>query len=259
MHITKQYLKLIKKLSQKKYRNKFNKYIIETYKVVEQALLNNAKIESIIYSNPKIKNLISLIKSKNIKLFWISEKELSKLSHLKTTDGILAIVEKDNIILDEGKLQDIILILDNIKDPGNLGTIIRICDWFGIRNLILSKNSVDPYNEKVLRSTMGSNFNVNIFTDIDLFDLLNKIKEKFFILGTSLQAELVLQDFLKSNILKQHKNIAVIFGNESSGIQKGILNLCNKSVHIEKFGRAESLNVAVSVGILIYELKNYER
>jgi len=177
----------------------------------------------------------------------ISGKEMESISVLKTTPGILAIGDvlrwkKPNF--EVGKY----IFLDRINDPGNLGTIIRIADWFGFDGIVCSKGSVDIYNPKVIQASMGSIFRVPVFyEDFDL--LLPQVYQKIEIIGADMKGE-AIQTF------KFPKNGFLLMGSESHGISKGLHQYLRHKVTIPKYGKAESLNVAVATGILANQFIN---
>ena len=143
--------------------------------------------------------------------------------------------------------EEIILALDGIQDPGNLGTILRTADSAALKQIILSSDCADPYNPKVVRSTMGAIFRMNIITTDNLEKTLQETrKHKFEVMATSLEATKSVYD------IKYHKKVIVI-GNESKGISKEIQNLADKKVKIPMLGKTESLNASVAASIMIYE------
>lgn len=174
----------------------------------------------------------------------VTEDVMKTISNLKSTPRVLGISkykEKTNI----GKK---ILILDNLQDPGNAGTIIRNAVAFGIDTIIFSEASVYPYNEKVLRSTGGMIFNINIIIG-DIKEYINKIKENNIkVIGTSLHTDRYL------DTLEKLEEFAIIFGNEGNGISNEILDTCNILVKIKMNETCESLNVGVSSGIVLYHM-----
>ena len=166
------------------------------------------------------------------------------MSDLKSTPRMIGIAKfnEHNIL---GKR---VVILDDVQDPGNAGTIIRNSVAFGVDTVVFSNNSVSPYNEKVLRSTGGMIFNINIIVD-DVLTIINKLKsDNINIIGTSLNKSIPLKSLEKTS------NYAIILGNEGNGVKKNILSNCDSVVRIEMNDACESLNVGVSSGILLYEL-----
>jgi TrmH family RNA methyltransferase len=179
------------------------------------------------------------------KLFLIKDFELEKISSLSKPNQVLAVFEKKKSISNPSLKGKISLVLDDIQDPGNLGTIIRIADWFGIGNVICSLHTADMYNSKVVQSTMASLQRVNlIYIDIETMLADNKSIPKF---AAALQGK-----SLKT--IAQLKEGIIIIGNESKGISENILKLADEKITISKFGEAESLNAAVAAGIILYEV-----
>ena len=179
----------------------------------------------------------------------ISENDLQRISQLTTPNKVLAIVGLKNPILDILEiLEGITLVLDNIKDPGNLGTIIRICDWFNIRNIICSFRTVDVYNPKVIQSSMGSLTRVNLYYE-NILEIIDQLPEDFPIYSASLDGQSVLG-------MQLSKNGLLIMGNESFGISKDIHALVTSKILIPRYREGiDSLNVAVATSILLHEFK----
>ena len=154
-------IKFIKSLYLKKNRDEKSLFIVEGEKILSE-LINSDFIIDRVYATEACYDLYSS-KIKEEKLFKITQKELSRISNFKSPNNVLAIVKKKNIELDYDKIQGLILVLDNINDPGNFGTIVRSCNWFNIKSIICSDNTVDLYNSKVIQSSMGSLFRVDVF------------------------------------------------------------------------------------------------
>lgn len=225
-------IKMINKLKKKKFRNEKNLFLIETRKMIDEAIKSNRNIEYIIQKESN-----ELIYDNSI---LIEDDLFNEISNLVTPDGYMAIVSKYN----EDKLSENILILDNIQDPGNMGTLIRSAEAFGY-NTIISINSVDYYNEKVLRSTMGSIFRLNLIeTNYEFINTLNDYK--IYI------ADMNGEDFRE---IESSKKKAIVIGNEGNGISEEIKKNPHKLVKIPMQGKVESLNAAVSGSILMSTLK----
>jgi TrmH family RNA methyltransferase len=178
---------------------------------------------------------------------FVSSNVFEYISDTKTPQGIMAIVEKrDNSNIGYA---DTMFALDNVQDPGNLGTIIRTLDCAGINNLLLSSGCADEYNPKVIRSTMGAIFRVNVFSDLNLKSELEKLKDQGYnIIVTSLEGA--------TNMFEhkfEGKNIVVI-GNESNGVSKEIQELANVRIKIPMLGQTESLNAGVAASLVAYEI-----
>ncbi len=263
-------IKEIKKLKEKKYRK--NQYIVEGIKMVKEAINENASIDKIVFCNLEIEKEIENLSQFNY--IEVSEKVFKELTDVVTPQGILAIINKSkfNINCDnKNKLQDdeklkngleaavssdiekidtsanYILALDNIQDPGNLGTIIRTVDAANLKQIIVSKDTVDAYSPKVIRSTMGAIFRVNIIEVENLKETLQSLQKKNFeIVTTSLQTEKSIYDI-------NYKNKVVVIGNEANGVEKEIQEMSDYKVKIPMLGKTESLNASVAASIMIYE------
>ena len=238
--LTKSEVKYIQSLYYKKNRDAEKLFIAEGVKLVEELLLSDFKIKKI-YA---LKNWINLHdKIKNVT--EISEPELKKISNFETPNKVLAIVQQKNSTHIPPLKNKITILLDGIQDPGNLGTIVRTADWFGIENIIASNDTADVYNPKVVQSTMGSIARVNIFyTDLKTFLSSNKI----IVYGAVLDGENI-------STIKKQKECLLIIGNESKGIRDDIHPYIQKRISIPKTGNAESLNAAVAAGIILFSLK----
>ena len=229
-------IKEIRKLRDKKYSLEKGLFIIEGDHLVKEAIKNNVLVS--LYLLEGYEN------NYNFTYDIVTEKVMKTLSDLKSTPRVLGIVK----INKNQALGNKIVLLDDLQDPGNAGTIIRNSVAFDIDTIVFSKNSVSPYNEKVIRSTQGMIFNINIIID-DLENIIDKIKTKNIkVIGTSLNTN---NNF--KNIDKLDK-YAVIFGNEGNGISNNILSKCDEIYKINMKNDCESLNVGVSCGIILYKL-----
>ena len=236
--LSKGQIKLITSLKQKKYRQQHGLFIVEGIKTINELLNSNLELQSLyttelFYNNSK-------------KEILISEADLKRISFLTTPNKALAIFKippkKSSV------KKGFILALDDIRDPGNLGTIIRLCDWFGIKDLVCSTKTVDCYNPKVIQATMGSITRVNI-NYINLVDFLNDTKLPIY--GAFMEGENI---YSKTDI----KEGILVMGNEANGISKAIEILIKEKVSIPRFGdlqATESLNVATATAILLSEFK----
>jgi TrmH family RNA methyltransferase len=240
MSISKSQLKLITSLSQKKYRQKHNLFIAEGIKVVNELLQSDFEVALIFCTNEFETTLPTA------KIVRISETELNKISSLKSPNKVLSLfkIPEDKPIQNSG----LILALDAINDPGNLGTIIRLCDWFGISQLICSKDTVDCYNQKVVQASMGSLTRISI-QYLDLKNYLDKSPLPTFI------ADMNGENIYKTNVPKEG---ILVMGNEANGVSEEIKNQVQHKISIPRFGKTqktESLNVAMATAILISEFK----
>ncbi|WP_339711951.1 RNA methyltransferase [uncultured Kriegella sp.] len=237
--VVKSQIKLIKSLHQKKYRIKNGMFVVEGIKTVKELLASDFKVFKI-YANDE-DSLLSLPDYTE----FVSQNELRQMSNLKNASGVLGVfyIPAEKPI----DFNDWVLLLDSIQDPGNLGTIIRLCDWFGIRHLVCSSNTVDCFNPKVLQATMGSITRVNVsYTDLSEF-----LKDaKLPVYGTFMNGTPLRQvDMPEKGIL--------VMGNEANGISRVIENRCDKRIAIPQFvaKTAESLNVATATAILLHEIR----
>ncbi|TBN05471.1 RNA methyltransferase [Hyunsoonleella flava] len=236
--LSKNQIKFIKRLGQKKYRLAEGYFVVEGVKTINELLQSHFELHQL-YTTESF-NIDA--KTENL----ISEADLKRISFLKTPNKALAVfnIPKPNQVDCEG----LIVALDDVRDPGNLGTIIRLCDWFGIKDLVCSKQTVDCYNPKVLQATMGSISRVNV-SYLDLSSFLNKAQLSIF--GAFMDGDNVYQAALPD------KGILVM-GNEANGISKTIEAEINKRIAIPRFGNiqvTESLNVATATAILLSEFR----
>ena len=244
-------IKHIKKLKDKKERDLSNEYIIEGIKLIQEAIQENAKIKQIIICDDCEKTesipkdlMYEIAKQECI---YVTNKVFDSITEVMNPQGILAIIEKQSKEMQIDDKQDIILALDDIQDPGNLGTILRTADSIGLTQILVSKGTADSYNPKVVRSTMGAIFRVKIIECEDLVKTLKEIKKhKFEIVVSSLQTDNSIYD------INYHKKVIVI-GNEANGVKKEIQDLADKKIKIPMLGKTESLNASVATGIILYE------
>ncbi len=236
--INNEYIKEISKLNEKKYRDKSNKYLIEGLHLVTEALKYDI-IDTII-----IREDFSY--ETNIKHIIVSNEVMKKLSDNPSIPKIMAVVNKKESTIKGNK----ILLLDRLQDPGNLGTIIRSAVAFNFDTIILSNDTVDLYNSKVLRSTQGMLFNINILRQ-DLTNVINELKNNnYTIYGTKVDNGNDVKEINKIN------KFALIIGNEGTGISDNILKQCDKYLYIKMNNNCESLNAGVAASILMYEMGN---
>ena len=224
----------IKKLMQKKYRYQYQEFIIEGLHLIEEALKHPKIIKYIVTSDVNFQH-------KSVPVLITSYENICKLSTTKSPQpyiGICNFIQNNHLYE-----KDFILLLDNINDPGNLGTIIRTAHAFGVKDIILK--GVDIYNPKIVRSTQGAIFNINIVNNVNLIETVTKLKnDGFKIIGSLLKDSI---DYNKVEI--KDKKLVLILGNESHGINQDLINLLDYKVYIPiKF---ESLNVAIACGILL--------
>lgn len=253
--ISKQIIKHIRSLQQKKYREENKLFVIEGVKMVNEAVrLHSDKILFLYYTKDSKECIpVDAISDQTITgLIRIADYE--KITSQKNPQGILAVLKQN--LQSESEMdnnKDIILVLDRIRDPGNLGTIFRIADWFGIQNIICSNDTVDCYNPKVIQATMGAILRVCVqYTFLDLFLRSFKKDETTMVYGTS-----ILGENLYNTVIK--KPAVIVIGNESQGISPDVNSFIDKNLMIPGYGRktdkSESLNASVATAIICAEFR----
>ncbi|WET69498.1 RNA methyltransferase [Sphingobacterium sp.] len=242
--LSKAQISLITSLQNKKYRKQHGLFIVEGIKSVMEFISSSYEVESIFYTddaNTKVGKI-----SHNIKSHELTETEFQKISALKSPQGILALVKlplQQKIVSSDLK-NKFSLVLDDVQDPGNLGTIIRTAEWFGIEHIICSIGTVDAYNPKVVQATMGSLARLQIhYTDLTDFIPATGLK----VYGALLDGQSIYQTVWADEGL-------IVMGNEGNGISDEIIALIDQAVTIPRIGQAESLNVAVATTIFCSEI-----
>lgn len=243
-------IKSIKKLKERKYRDLNNEYIIEGIKILKEAIQEKAVIKKIVICEECLANNIIdeklLYEIAKYDCLYVSKKIFEGLTDVSKPQGILAVVEKNNK-KDINYNEDIIVALDGLQDPGNLGTILRTLDSANLSQVIVSKDTVDAYNPKVVRSTMGAIFRVNIVEAENLKETLKEMKRhKYKVMCTDLTASKNIYE------IDYYKKILVI-GNEANGISKELLDMADEKIIIPMLGKTESLNASVATSIIVYE------
>ncbi len=248
--ITNNEIKLLKSLSQKKYRYQHKLFLVEGLRLIEELINSNHKIikiwtsDSFLDENPSMKKSITSIEC-NI----IDEKYFSQILTTQNPQCIMALLPINEPI-NLSKLSDNnILILDGISDPGNMGSLLRSAVWYGIDSIILSKNCVDIYNPKVVRSAMGAHFYISNLIHGDLVEILHELKnDKYEIIGATLDGI----DYKKIKV--SNSSWALILGNEAHGISNELYDGIDQKISIPQRGPIESLNVAIAGSILLDRL-----
>lgn len=232
------FVKDLLKLHNKKYRDESRKFLIEGYHLIEEAKKSNV-LEKVLITDEKdfIQGIENILVNKQI---------IEKLAFTQSPQNIIGLCH----FFEEKEIKgERFLILDDLQDPGNIGTLVRSSLGFDIDYVILSSSSVDIYNDKFIRSTQGAIFNINIIKK-DLVEVINYLKQiKIKVIGTSLHFGISLQELPKLN------NYALILGNEGKGVRPEILDLTDNNIFIETNPKLESLNVAVAGSIIMYYLK----
>ena len=235
--LTKNQIKFIKGLSSKKNRIEHQCFIVEGEKSVLELLMSDFEIIDLYAVDSFIKE------SDFAEITLITNNELAQISSLKSPNKVLAVVKIPQAI--EANRKGVIIVLDSVNDPGNLGTIIRLCDWFGVQQIICSEDTVDMYNPKVVQASMGSLFRTNIFYT-SLKNYLKEVETPIF--GTFTDGSNI------KSLDKLPEDVHLIFGNESIGISEEVTSLVTNRVAVKNIGlKTESLNVAMATAIFLHE------
>ncbi|MDF2436203.1 MAG: tRNA ((18)-2-O)-methyltransferase [Bacteroidota bacterium] len=252
--LSKNQIKFINSLKQKKYREEHNLFIAEGAKIVPELLASGIRVKQVFATSEFLrKHKIA----NEIERFEIKEAELERISSLMTANEVIALCEIPSYEIDPNSFKEkLALVLDDIKDPGNMGTIIRIADWFGIGNVVCSNNSVDVFNPKVVQATMGSIARIKIhYTDLRSFISEQSELNQLPVFGALLEGENLYSKKLPSAGL-------IVIGNESKGISEEIQQLLTDKISIPSFshfsqsgGEAESLNAAIATAIICSEFR----
>lgn len=233
--------KLIKSLHRKKDRDETGFFLVEGEKCVGEVLSSDFEVEYLAITTLFFENYKQVIEEKNISYDIVGQNDLERVGSLESNNSAIAIAKQKKQISPIIGKKEIVIALDEIKDPGNFGTIIRIADWYGIDKIIASKNSVDFYNNKTISASMGSFLRVEVFYE-DLIEFLPKLNLPIF--GAFLDGENIHKiSFPSSGIL--------LMGNESRGVSQEIAKLITKKIAIVPFGKAESLNVAIATAVIL--------
>lgn len=257
MRLSKNELKFIRSLSQKKVRQANQRFILEGWRALRELLNSPFEADMVAVlpaylENADYKGLLDQVRQRKIPLKEISEKELRQVSETVHAQGVVAVVRQRTTQLSSPLIDSarMILALDTIADPGNVGTILRTADWFGVDLVLLGKGTVDLYNDKVVRSTVGSLFHVPVVEGVELGIALTELKgHGFRIAALSADGKTDLQnaDWGKRNV--------IVLGAEAQGISKPVRSAADVLVRIPRFGRAESLNVGVACGIALSQAR----
>jgi TrmH family RNA methyltransferase len=259
---SKEELKELAKLKTKKGRKAQERFLIEGMHLCEEIANSDWETESVLFTSsfqslPAGKRLLQKFQRRKIDTIPVKSEAVKKLSDTVTPQGIICVVKIKRFSLDklwpEGS--NVILALDAVNDPGNVGTLIRTADAFRIDGVILSFDSAELYNPKVVRSTMGSIFHLPIFDEVDLEKVIPKLKKQNFkIFGTDVKEGRDLDKLDYSGPMDPAERICLLIGSEAKGLNRKIFDLSDTIIRIPIYGKAESLNASVAGGILLYEL-----
>ena len=244
--ISKKQSKFIKSLKIKKYRDIENAFLVEGRKNVLELLDSDFDIKIIVCTKEFVENN-PIMPNKKFEVIVSSEQELGQLGTFKVNNECLAVAKKKDFTIEKANLNGYTFVLDDISDPGNLGTIIRTLDWFGFRNLVCSDHTADFYNPKVINATMGSFTRVKVYYT-DIVQFIKQSKKPVY--GADMGGkDLVKTEFPKPSLF--------VMGSESAGISSKVRSLMTSAISIRGFGKAESLNVGIATGIICHHLRNY--
>lgn len=245
--------KRFKSLQQKKYREKEGCFLLEGQRYVDTALSEGALIQALLFD---VSTWETLSESKRndylntVDVYVMKENLLNEISQTEHSQGVIAVAE---ILRNKSyEFEGDVLMLDRIQDPGNLGTIIRTADAAGIKNILLIKGTVDPYNSKVVRSTAGSILNVSLYEVESIDQRITALKELGYkIIVTALENAISYED------PETYRGLScLVIGNEANGVSNTILESADVRIKIPIYGKAESLNAAVATGIMLYKIKD---
>ena len=255
MTVTRAQLKQLRDLTRKKGREETGTFIVEGVRLVREALHSSFPVLECYHTveaaaQPSVAPLIEMARARSLSVVTLSARDMDSVSDTVTAQGLLAVVRQQHPSLEKVVQQtpgeSILLALDGVGDPGNLGSIIRTADWFGAHGVLVGRQSVDLYNPKVVRSTMGSLFNIPVVTEVDLLAALSHARESgYTIYGADLDGETHFD-----RVRFAHKAI-IVLGNEAWGLSDPVRALTDIRVTIRRYGSAESLNVGVACGILL--------
>ncbi|NOY59473.1 MAG: RNA methyltransferase [Calditrichaeota bacterium] len=255
------HLKKLRGLKQKKHRDKENLFLAEGVRLCEEALKSQAQIVEVVFcpvpaAGERMQKILQRAHVDNIPVYHAGEKEFHSLSETESPQGIVFLVHHPTWNFDSitERRKSLLLALDAIQDPGNLGTILRTAEWFGVDGVLLGKGCVDLYNSKVVRSSMGAIFHIPTFENITLDNVLPELKEKAYrTIGTRAERGSERQSGQSSD-----KKI-ILMGNEANGLTANVAAHVDDWITISGKGKSESLNVAVAAGIILYLLGEPEK
>ena len=241
---TNELIKHVKSLHQKKFRDEYKEYFVEGVKLINEAISENKEIIKILICDELLREEFSIPSEDSVE--YVAKNVFEYVSDTQSQQGILAVIKMDEF---NGEVcENTVFALDDLQDPGNLGTILRSLDSAGINTLLLSKDTVDLYNPKVIRSTMGAIFRVKVLDNLDLKEELLKLKKAGYkVVITSLDTNEMHYNLNFSD------RLVIVIGNEAKGVKKEIQDLADIKVKIPMLGRTESLNASVAASVIAYE------
>lgn len=250
------FIKMAASLKEKKYRDELSLFVVEGVRLVEEAAQSNWQVEACIYiaeakEDKRIQEVLSLLQSKDCRIIEVSAAIYGKITEVKQPQGIMAIMKKYEYKLTEslvGVEKPFFVVLDEVQDPGNVGTVIRTAAAAGCTGILLTKGCADVFAAKVVRASMGSLFHVPIFENLTQGEVVDCLSQHdISILATSLESSTIYFQ------IDFNKPVAVVFGNEGNGVSLQLLEESKERLHIPLLGNVESLNVAASAAVILYE------
>lgn len=250
-------IKLAASLKQKKYRDEKHLFVAEGIRLVEDAVNSNWQIEFCIHTeqaaeNERVQKIVKNLEKKECRIYQVNKAIYEKITDTKEPQGILVILKKQASCLDdfiiEGKVP-MLIVLDRLQDPGNVGTIVRTAEAAGCTGIIMMKGTADLFSSKTVRATMGAMFRFPIVVDVDFRDLLKFIEKQAIQLQVTALDPTAKQYFA----IDFTKPTAMVFGNEGNGVSEELLQQADHKVYIPMSSNAESLNVAAATAVIIYE------
>jgi TrmH family RNA methyltransferase len=255
MMLSKAKAKYLKSLQQKKFRDQEKKFVVEGFRLTSEAVTSDFKVELLLHTrefvgHPKHVALVQRCREKKIGIVEASAREFDSFTDTETSQGVAALVVQRHWRLQDarhvGEGPEVIVAFDSVSDPGNVGTMIRTADWFGVSAILMGQGSAELYNPKAVRSTMGSLFHLPILTNVKLGDLLEKLRPSGY---TVIAAD--VQGRSSYDAIVRPEKTVIIFGNEAHGLSSEISGQIDYRAAIKRIGSAESLNVGVACGILL--------
>lgn len=254
--VSKSRLNALRQLLQKKFRREQKKCFIEGPHLLEEAMKARVPVEVILVTQTALHHVLQLpwfgeiCDGGTATVFMIGEHELNSISDTMTSQGVLAVIEERPAAIDalfETLPQTgIFIALEGVSDPGNVGTIIRTCDWFGAAGVILGEETADLFNPKVVRASQGSIFHLPVVPDVSLASVLRRFqRHEYHVIGTAVKGAAPAQDY------PPPPKSVLVFGNEARGVSAEILHICDQLITIPGCGKAESLNVSVACGVTL--------
>jgi TrmH family RNA methyltransferase len=244
-------LSSLRKLLQKKHRAESGKFLVEGARGVEELLASDWMTELVVMTKEFMDShgqLLSRLNENHILANTISSRDLRTISDTEHPQGVLAVVQQHGhrAATLEKLRKGLIVVADEITEPGNLGAIIRTCDWFGVDAVVVSKDSVELFNPKVVRATAGSMFHFPIITDVETKLILQNLRDEGFDIYAT-----VAHGGVDCSKVQWSEKAAVVFGNEAQGISEEIQRLADTKIQVPRIGKAESLNVGIACGVVL--------